>query len=157
MYGIITRAPSDKDATLQINAQQTLYDKVTWLRVPGLNCKPIIGQPALLLAYQTADNRRQQGKYLALPLQVQQTAEQAAALPENDTQIISASGASISLTAEGDIVLQPATGKKIIAKTDTIMATTDMGEQPVIIANDQVNVAGSPPVTGAITLTTPKT
>ncbi len=157
MYGIITRAPSDKDATLQINAQQTLYDKVTWLRVPGLNCKPIIGQPALLLAYQTADNRTQQGKYLALPLQIQQSAEQAAALPENDTQIISTSGASISLTADGDIVLQPAKGKKIIAKTDTIMATTDMGEQPVIIANDQVNIAGSPPVTGAITLTQPKT
>ncbi len=142
MLAKILRAPSADNPTMQVTAQTTIYDSVRLLRSNGFGNLPVIGQKVWLL-HSYPDKG---GIYYALPMDNIIADEE---LSADISQWVAPSEARIILQADGSILLKPKKGKHIFAETDA-------GAKAILLDGDAVTVNGSPPVTGAITLTNPK-
>ncbi len=128
MLATIIRAPSEDNPTMQLQAQQVIYDNVRLLRINGLCNMPINGQEAwLLLPYPQQD-----GVIYALPIDY---------LTDNDEegsyQLSAPSGASIILQKDGSILLKPKRGQTILAEN------TKGEEKSILLDGDTITITGA--------------
>ncbi|MCH9852970.1 MAG: hypothetical protein K0U45_05640 [Alphaproteobacteria bacterium] len=128
MLATIIRAPSANNPTMQLQAQQVIYDNVKLLRINGLCNMPINGQKAwLLLPYPQQD-----GVIYALPIDY---------LTDNDEegsyQLSAPSGASIILQKDGSILLKPKQGQKILAENP------EGKKKSILLDGDFITITGA--------------